>query len=141
MEQNLQKIREACIAANPGIKAFPTFPEDSDTKKALLALYKIVGTQSNENVEETATMYLKAYEDDKKAAYVRELEGRYPGRLIRLADILLAYRIRHFPGAAGKMSLLERPRVSDIVAQWNLLQDDLSLQSEETITFLVELLK
>ncbi len=61
------------------------------------------------------------------------------GRPIRLADVL--YSIKQIKGDLEAMARLEE-QVSDLcLTDWNLLSDDLTLQSPETVEFISKLLK
>ena len=63
------------------------------------------------------------------------------GRPIRLADVLLAYihcaKLAHVVAEANK----HLDNELKIMMMWNLRADDLEKQSEETVTFLAELLQ
>jgi hypothetical protein len=81
-----------------------------------------------------------------------EATGKVSGRPIRLADVLLAIGQRqkdsetpfnfaiHDSGAIMKWDLRLAEWFNTCIV-WNLDADDLEKQSEETITFLYELLK
>lgn len=150
-EQNIEIIREACIAANPEIVALPSFPEDSDARRAILALERMIGrNHENRDFSETARLYVRAYEEERRTAYVRELEGKYPARRpIRLADVLLAISANTYDAGYGDtvLNLLGidccvscHTRGAASQQLWNLRADDITLQSNKTLTFLADLL-
>lgn len=111
MEQNLQKIREACIKANP----------------------------------------------EKRESYLSEGIWLEAIRVFRLADVLLALSktkysvhieangrlVARTVGYSAAKPVVKKGvwEATRIACQYNLLQDDLSKQSEETIIFLASLLK
>ena len=152
-------IKQACVKANPGIKALPTFPDDSNVRKAIIALENMMSIKyiDDHDFKETAAMNIRVYEEERRAAYTRELEQKYPGHPIRLADVLLAQRAwwkqhalknHYIDNADDEEGLREVLLESDsfegerlgILENWNLFTDTLDSQSDETITFLANLL-
>lgn len=148
MENNIKKIREACIAANPSIKdlevgSIAFSPVTKGKEMVYIGCYPDVSEWGNGEY-----MYKFAYYT--KGGYeAMNLDGiEIIGRPIRLADVLLAinsstptdtaYAITESGGflqIGDSSSIWER-----LDFHWNLLKDDLTLQSPETISFIAELL-
>lgn len=145
----LQKIRAACIAANPEITELKfgcEIYDHMDGQKHFVTSVNNLGTH------DMTVLF--------QGEIVRMVSGVYEknnyeilGRPIRLADVLLAidgtYRhgdaitVRIIPGGT-----FERLHTGNVLpgewnpqVRWNLRADDLEKQSEETIDFLYELLK
>jgi hypothetical protein len=123
MNKNLHFIREKCIAANPEIVELKFGCEFENVKTGARFIIPTNG-----------------YPNDNH---------KILGRPIRLADVLLAIE-----NANGNIELAtygeplhighyEKPEREGYYskAYWNLRADDLEKQSEETISFLYELLK
>ncbi len=134
----IETIREACIKANPSIK---------DLVFGCVVVNE-VGEQ--ERVLWSIDSWKKGGKDvqlDGTAVHIHESELKeIIGRPIRLADVLLAiekkykdkYRVTSQGVFENYNPLLQRHVVNET---WNLLKDDLTQQSDETIDFLFELLK
>lgn len=139
---DLEKIRQACIAANPEIV---------ELKYGCLILYK--GQRMTFIRNDTAgrpwcyTGWAPHVIGDEAFDRLEPAFLKIVGRPIRLADVLLAigpalqtkkgrigtYRGREIDEPQGvKLWLVE--------VGWNLREDDLTKQSEETLAFIVSLL-
>lgn len=137
-EQQIEFIRQKCIEANPSIKDlvfgcriyFPAFPN---------VWHKVLGASGG-------SIHYFAY--DKYDSHCNESQVEIIGRPIRLADVLLAYK-KYREGFAEPASLsinlwneeIRNKAVLASVRNWDLKNDDLTLQSEETVKFIWELLK
>lgn len=132
METKLQYIREQVIKANPSIKEL-TFG-----CKFFIGKYPaiVVNTPEWKWVD-----FMVSFSADLVPKYDRFLRENFKdgeeeikiiGREIRLADVInaLPFEGREWWG-----------QMSSVVEYWNLKQDNLELQSEETILFLYNLLK
>ena len=152
----LETIREKCIEANPSIKDLVfgceienvIFYKDAKKKEPdWMRRNELRGTV----IKDLRSDFLPMWVD-----YGDQLEFEISphdyvsfdiiGRPIRLADVLLA--IRKVKGSAYDFAeLLGLDWDSDGIIEeyrdsiWNLLKDDLTQQSDETIDFLYELLK
>lgn len=135
MNDKIEAIRQACIKANPQIVELK-FGCDFEWKGQGGDKGKFLGTTREGRF---ILFFSKQSESHDEELFKKHCE--IIGRPIRLADVLYVNRSKKFPGAANNMTLLERPIATDIVANWNLLKDDLTLQSEETIDFIHNLLK
>lgn len=147
-QEKLAFIRAKCIASNPSIIEFPRFPEDSETAEAIKVLAKIANTHLvTKEIEYLGAIDLEKYEEEKRTAYVRELEQRYPSRRpIRLSDVLNAImHTEHVVCIASneRFELFDKAK-NEWVQQfktWYLANDDLNAQDPETISFLYDVLK
>lgn len=130
MEDNIKKIREACIAANPSIKDLVF---GCEVKTPYGNITKLV------------------WETRGKSIWLTEEDSRYNledleiiGRPIRLADVLLAIQKKQHKNITYLVStfgiFMDSHFNFSMKHQWNLLKDDLTLQSPETISFILELL-
>lgn len=151
-QEKIEAIRKECIRVNPSITTLPRFPEDSDAARAVVALSRIVDTSAiTEDMRSFATVAIKQYEDEKRAAYTRELEQRYPSlRPIGLADVLLAIpkwsnekmeslAILGFNYGNPNVVLIMDSKHTHPRAEWNLLKP-LEDQEESTIDFIYDVL-
>lgn len=129
MKEHIQAIRAACIKANPEIVElkFGCEIELYDVKQKVIS-YK----RNNWRLTtDKSDCKMDASELKEKVTIL--------GRPIRLADVLLAI----------PRSIRERMEINHsafgIYSQghefWNLLKDDLSLQTPETLSFIADLLK
>lgn len=148
--KNLDELKKIIQAANPGIMALPPYPYNPDAAKAIIELEKIAGkTLWNETLEQTATLMIETYRKQQQLDYVRELQQDYEnvGRPIRLADIIYAYLQNLIParfligGYKEDMKFqYTDASILNIVANWQLKDDNLDNQSDECKQFLTELL-
>jgi hypothetical protein len=153
--KELETVRKACIAANPSIMEIGFGCEVQFILEKIGIEKWIVGIELlNDNVllirqerfNNTLTISKKALLDEQN--YNQTILGRP----IRLADVLLAIRINDKPITEvwtvdmwGGFKLIHNDiksaRIENTQVKWNLLKDDLTLQSPETISFLYQLLK
>jgi hypothetical protein len=138
MTHKLDTIRRKCIEANPEIVELRfgcKLRHDSGD------MYTVVRKERGDWIKT-----LELGDDDSVMLKFCEILGRP----IRLADVLLAMRVEHSEysvSSAGyfeEWSLNQPPDVFHLTAnssaRWNLVEDDLTKQSEQTIDFLYELL-
>ena len=133
---NLEIIRKAVIKANPEIME-------------LKFGCKFVYFGEKRMVVEVLENSLLRLEDGELTSKIKleTLIGvNILGREIRLADVLLAFgesckNNPNFNKNEWDLQHFKAHNVLKIVGEWDLLHDNLELQSEETIKFLVELLK
>lgn len=128
-QEQLQKIREKCIESNPEIVElkFGCELKHNSTKN----IWKATGKHSwSDGVAIVLT--------DKGIVQWEKDTYEIIGRPIRLVDVLLAIKsidyVIMFDGTFLDKYDLETG------AKWNLLKDNLTLQNEETIRFIYELL-
>lgn len=120
-QKKISYIRERCIEANPSIKDLVFGCE----VRYYMDSSMIFCTPANEDDYVTAV-----YTKNNTLQKIEDIEDyEIIGRPIRLADVLGTV----YPDEITNTHLA-------IVARWNLKQDDLSLQSQETIDFLYSLL-
>lgn len=159
-QEKIAFIRAKCIARNPSIIEFPRFPEDSETVEAIKVLAKIANRNHvTKEIKYLGAINLKQYEEEKRTAYVRELEQRYPSRRpIRLADVLMVLpetrkqtnpfgheyteSIYYSIATDGAFLWETSDEGSNGMSKckWNLYES-LEEQDEQTIDFIHELLK
>lgn len=144
MTTDLQKIQQACIAANPGISALPAYPYSPDTAKAIVALEKLAQkTLWNSDIEQTATLMIDSYRQQQAGDYRAMLEGRWEGRLIGLADVLLAIGATPWIVACDDNGDLFQMdiggRIITPAVPWNL-REPLENQTPEVLSFIASLL-
>lgn len=137
MNEKLQFIREKCTAANPEILRlkFGCFVVAKGELR-MITQECIGGFKALTIIEDEGDM-VYAYPE----TFYQKDEMRIVGRPIRLADVLLALRAAgtlNFKVIVKKDSIWEDHGIKEL---WNLRADDLEQQSEETISFLYELLK
>lgn len=166
-QEKIEAVRQACIVSNPeivelkfgcqindnliylGLGYSLDFPQDENHTLKIITPEK--GDYKNSQL--TIKLYpLWRYGHDKDCDGECGVKDSWDfcqryhkivGRPIRLADVLLAISGR--TGYNGKCWMLEQDglyvfeRLKRIA--WNLRNDDLTQQSEETISFLYELLK
>lgn len=145
MNSNLTLVREKVIAANPSIldlqfgcavhwqktkegfsRIFVNFSEPEKFGKK----YSIIASTDN--------LTSKHVKWGRVAVKTEDLI--ILGRPIRLTDVLLAmegFGVRRYSGGDNRIG----DKFADLFECWNLLDDDLSHQSQETIDFLAEILK
>lgn len=148
---NLETIRQACIKANPEIMELK-FGCRIKTENMVKDYIKVIcepfkDSEKNEYIYAThgqtaEKIYLKPYKTENKIIKIL-------GREIRLSDVLLALEKlnedrKSYWGIDSEGEFIKFKRYdidenSNIF--WDLKNDNLELQSEETINFLVELLK
>lgn len=141
---NLQTVREAVIKAVPEIVSlqFGCAIEHSDERATIIRLYENHPFMFSAVIART-----DGY--PKNADGLPKDEVTVIGRPIRLADVLLAVgeaarEVSYFVDSDGNFHEWFAPKGRlDLrtIAHWNLREDDLSKQSEETIEFLASLLK
>lgn len=142
----VETIREACIKANPSIKdlVFGCELEVQNYFVTVLLIQDRRGFVWLDKEESNMDFYGFA----KSPLYFDEKHiTKIIGRTIRLADVLLAIENMKITREELVQKLgIDTPQmamylVGKIVQSWNLLKDDLTQQSEETIDFLYELLR
>jgi hypothetical protein len=130
MKKELSLIREKCIAANPEIMELKFGCE--------------VGTVTGSEGYLRGPILRKSGPGfDTEWGYFNPISPNVDvlGRPVRLADVLVAYI--HF-GAPAQIVADAKKHLDNelqIVFSWNLRADDLEKQSDETISFLYDLLK
>ncbi len=144
MNTNLEKIRKACIEANPEIV-------DADTgfKNKAGTGWQYAFTDSKGRNQHMGTIF--ATREEAHLAAVRS--GLFDERPIRLADVLLlleeikGYGEECHVDSDGTISFFAfnplcgpEPESQILKGNWNLRKDSLTDQSEETINFIAELL-
>lgn len=139
MTNKLQKIRQACIDANPSILDLSFGCEIRDITDG--STYKLIYNVGNHYLKLTSWSGddLNTFNTDESWNGKTEIIGRP----IRLSDILIAFRdVWIMPTTKKDQGFrylglgLGNPGIS-----WNLLKDDLSLQSEDTIDFIYNLIE
>lgn len=128
-QNNIKRIKRACIKANPKIMEL-NFGCEIVFEDITYIVCNVISRKEIEifNVE---THKVRVFDPD----FLKKKSDDIIGRPIRLADVLLA--------------LVAIPRDSSIkdspewyaVTHWVLEDDDLLLQSSETVAFIAELLK
>jgi len=131
-QTNLEIIRQACIKANPEIMELKfgcilEYPDDSP-----------IIFVSPENEEDHMT---GLYTKNNTITKIEDLvDYKIVGRPIRLSDIIFTLyknkKAQYFGGMLDNNSIYFANRIS-----WDLLHDDLNLQSEPTKKFIANLLK
>lgn len=136
-QQNLETIRQACIKANPSIMELGFGCEIQFEGKICTVLH-----------EKYSCVWFIWYENGikKEACPPINHEGiKILGRPIRLADVLLAIGKQNKVKPGLNLYSIELEFLlagADIDnALWDLIKDDIREQSEESISFLSELLK
>lgn len=159
-QDQLTAIRTACINANPDIDEGVTMVQVGSrvvfSLKALEAGIKhrtVAGTVVGESRDKTCWRVKWPTTTNQAQNYAKEflVPMTIAVRPIRLADVLLTISGKSYrPEAALKnryhitangifVDYLTRPTNTGVF--WNLRQDDLALQSNETISFLADLFK
>lgn len=137
MEDKLKAIKEACVKANPDIMKLEFGCELEAKEKRLF----YVGYNNQQHCTLLQESQSLLFTDAVKTAKIL-------GRPIRLADVLLAIRNQPIPipwcacDVYGEF-LKYYPHVKEPISsgiRWNLLEDDLTKQSPETIDFLYDLI-
>jgi hypothetical protein len=167
--ERLNFIRQKCIAANPDIVALDFGCEVSGNigmAEYLNDPFVVVGPTSvckkhkrynercsaEENGCETSNAIVVKWgnEEGWGTHTVKEGEaGKILGRPIRLADVLLAFSVEHFPKRDDILAIVDVQaaldiywaKVKDIIRRFDLRADDLEKQPEETVDFIYSLLK
>jgi hypothetical protein len=164
MNDKLSLIREKCIAANPeivaltfgceiGITAYDEFYSGVPLVIGSTAICKKHKRYKEEcyaeedgcSTTDGAVIRWGNEEDGWGTMTRKESEFKVLGRPIRLADVLLAI-LKQDPANRTKLLLESSGQFRQVFPNrlgpyWNLRADDLEKQSEETISFLYELLK
>ena len=138
MQNNLKTIREACIKSNPSILNLEFGCEVIfNTRKLFITGHAL----SDEKQVLIGDKFESKY-------FVKKSDLEIIGRPIRLADIVLALHTKLSPTQdlifkeiADKVIQDIRNQIMEVVVRWNLKNDNLENQSEETLQFLAELLK
>lgn len=160
MKSNEQIIRDACIAANKdimelkfGCRGIWHKPENENTKaKDMLAI--VLTYHSKIQIINLMTDDPILYDNiTGHVASILPSDFTILGRPIRLVDVLwmlnkniegktdFYYEIDTAGNFIKRKRSFDEHGVVSSFPRWNLLQDDLSLQTEETKAFLAELLK
>lgn len=134
-EQNIEIIRKACIQANPDILKLEFGCEvelNKEAKSERMTVVKLLGKTGE---------YVVTYQDGTQGLYQPE-ELKIIGRPIRLADVLLVINREHdyfMPHVLREELYFHYKRDGGFA--WHLVHDDLTLQSDETLEFLINILK
>lgn len=140
-QDNITIIREACIKVNPEIGG--TKNRYKYEKCSECYGYGYLVDPSGENASDCFTCGGTCRE---RIEWLETIIGRP----IRLADVLLAIQdkiVKQWEKDNARLDTLGnwQPYLEEMglktIKKWNLLKDDLTLQSKETIDFLCELLK
>lgn len=142
---NLEIIRKACIAANPSILDLK-FGCEVKNKKFGYTFFVSFCDKENEVVVYCPKEFDNQFHHDS-IEHFEAGKMEILGRPIRLADVLLAIESQKnvtvlIDSLGCFMTVMpgEQPVfISALKAQWNLAQDDLTTQSEETLSFLANL--
>ena len=154
-QQKLEAIRRACVKANPKIVELKPgcefYQKNRKTDEVLSdAVYVFLGRGIDSR--EINFSLTDRYARDEIGRYdgyaynevqsEKNLEGYIEiiGRPIRLADVLLVFRGRSLKGCDPNETYPSRNEIS-ILQRWNIRNDDLSKQSEDTVDFIHGLLK
>lgn len=151
--EKYQKLKKVIQEANPRAFDFETTKEWEDSfYESGWDVDTLVYSEEESKLKAGLSSFLPRHMDvyDWNLPYIDEIIlqiRRAYGRPIRLADVLLAVRKNrpHSFGAASvsNQAIYEEQRRNEIiklVAFWNLLDDNLDHQSEETKQFLIDLL-
>lgn len=130
-QQKIEAIRRACVKANPKI-----------VELKFGCLISGYGHHLSEivTVGEKYCSFLHSPDlvaQDRTKTIKQDYE--IIGRPIRLADVLLVFRGRSLKGCDPNETYPSRNEIS-ILQRWNIRNDDLSKQSEDTVDFIHELL-
>lgn len=138
---HLQVIRQKTIEANPEIVEL----EFGCEVKSKAGWLKIITPKFTFNPHQgTYRAIALLFEEMGHREYAISEEDIYEiiGRPIRLADVLLAMQMENVPGFyINRFGKFEAKGDYENGAAWNCYKDDLSLQSEECLTFIYNLLK
>ncbi len=134
MENKIETIRRACIAANPSILDLVF---GCKVKRALSEgggfECSVIGLDGN-----TALVSYAPYQENYEGRHYDKIEHlEIIGRPIRLADVLLAIKSPFYINAYGQMESMGKDNGG---ISWDLKHDDLNLQTQKTINFLYDLL-
>lgn len=141
MENEIKFIREVCIKANPEIVELK-FGCQLFIQNYYISVTFIVDKSGWVVTEKTQypLEYLGSSGGENLINFGKEHIQEIIGRSIRISDVLLAIGEANKPMTVNVLGYMkEWTHQKD--ATWDLKQDDLSLQSKETIEFLYELLK
>lgn len=149
MEDNIKKIREACIAANPSIKDLVfgcNYVQDGKTYFVISA--KTMSRGLRNQIDQLQTSYFSSIiSTDGDCMFdgaVEHSDIEIIGRPIRLADVLLAIQKKKHNDETYLVNMygifMDTHFNFSMKNQWNLLKDNLEEQSPETISFVIELL-
>lgn len=146
-EQKIEEIRNACIKANPSILDL-VFGCELKAKNLLNYRRFYAGRNEEEGERYYAEIDQVGCEDKQWYSDGVLPEKQIIGREIRLADCLYAIwkanpanRTNFIVESSGTMIHRTAGTNPKIAAEWNLLKDSLSDQSEKTIDFIHNLLK
>jgi len=137
MHPNLTLVREKVIAANPSILDFKADRDDFAFSCELVQpkfYWTKLPETASESIERTTFENRLKYKLQERMRAIQDEAAI--GRPIRLADVLQAMD----DAAKGDLQQI-RENLIATYDKWNLLDDDLSRQSQETIDFLAEILK
>ncbi len=140
-QENIEAVRRACVAANPSIMELGFGCE-------VINQYSVLGRVTNKgfvvrNSENYIHVQVERGDVSFAEAWLVE-EFTILGRSIRLADVLLAMpsnSVIKINNLGGFSWLIDGEWKDIAMPRYNLLKDDLSLQSQETVEFLASLLK
>jgi len=142
-EEQLNQIRESCIKANPEIVELKFGCRFIDRESTQTLMYLSQSKSSGATYAYSETLGDDCYLEDFRFEDPNKIE--ILGRPIRLADVLLALHnfvggIECYPQSDSSLLIqsFNEPKSS---GKWNLSKDDLTLQSEEILSFLANLLK
>lgn len=143
-EQNIEIIRKACIKANPDILKLKFGCEvelNKESKSERMTVVKLLDKTGE---------YVVTYQDGTQGLNQPD-ELKIIGRPIRLADVLVAMNADreniwgYYLGSDGYLcESIEGDFGTELEStpcRWNLKNDDLALQPDETLEFLVNILK
>ena len=137
MKTNLEIIREACIKANPEIMALEFGCEIKDFFEGTGV---VIGIQKYSNESDCYDVAYYKIPEPIIDRSPKNLNWKILGRPIRLADVLLSITTNRHGAKRGQFISDDINWEHDEVYFWNLKQDDLRHQSEETLEFLASLL-
>lgn len=137
MKENLQKIKEACIKVNPEIMELKFGCEGNYDGNPVKWLRYGMDFQNVDGPN------VHVWQMDNGTRYVTPDNNivEILGRPIRLADVLLATQWKFSNGMVDADILgSEGVYLYDLLHDWNLKDDNLDHQPENTITFIASLL-
>jgi len=148
MQEKIEAIRQACIKANPGIVELKFGCEIETTRmnikgeKYMVVSYNVVnkrGIYDQLTVIKEGRVHSKTFGNVCNNG-VLDFKFEIIGRKIGLADVL--HTIAKTPITKTITSVSKQGSwIKSVVIKWNLLKDDITLQSEETINFIHSLLE
>lgn len=139
MQEKINKIRQYCIEANSSIKdlVFGCIIRDMETDRELIFL----GLDDDQRIRACCPVdqYSTTWIGDECCAII--------GRSIRLTDVLMVIRQKEenifitSNGEFGELHMESEEFTMKPIPSWNLLKDDLTLQSEKTLDFIITLIE